>query len=237
MGEEPREKIRKLLYTAVTFDTPRDKQKSIGPSEIGDECDYCVGVALTRKYPEYASPEAREITRSFSLKAWNGTALHAHLENTLSAMDVLDGVTLDIERTVDIFELSGYGTISGHVDLTVRTTDYLAIVDHKSTDLHKLKNIRFNGVPTNYVAQLNLYAFGVQKADGVIVDDVGLHFIPRDSNRVDDVWVGFAPYTQAVVDQSLERLEAIWLRVRNGDLEALERDAKCFNCTVKLYQR
>lgn len=243
--ELERNQVKDLLRRAVTAPSARDEQSSVGPSELGDPCDFCLGVGLTRKYPEFR-PEGVEPRRSFSLKAWNGTAVHSHLEANLARLDATeDGppwYQLMLEPTVTIWELEHYGTITGHVDLVYmlwhevpenlhQVPDYAAVVDHKTIDKDKLRQMRLTGVvPDKHVFQDNIYGYGLEHYVGVRPTDVGLHFIPRDSNSAEDIWPVFDRYRPEVAEMALERLETVWHRVRSGELMKLSSHDECFNC-------
>lgn len=243
---EFRDAAKRLLKSAVTERTERDEQSMVGPSELGQPCDRCLGMALTRAYPEYRPQGTVLPPRSFSLKAWNGTAVHAALEKSLERrlQHMADKdfaargcrVHLWIEEKLPIHHLEGYGTIHGHVDLILSVFDgegnlvYLAVIDHKTTDKDKLKLYRADRVPDPYAFQVNLYGLGVHKARGRAPDDVGLHFIPRDLNDPDAIWVCFAPYRPEAAEMALDRAARVWSRVRAYELDSLESSPECFSC-------
>ena len=236
-----RDLAKDILHRAVVQPTARDRQSKVGPSELGTSCDYCLGSALTRHYP-HLRPQRDDLrSKSFSLKAWNGTAVHRLLEESLpqAVQDTVleDGeVKVWLEPEIDIYDLRGYGVIEGHVDLVLLVYGrdgslvYAAVIDHKTTDMSKLKVYKAEAVPDPYVFQANLYAYGVAKLLDRPPDDVGLHFIPRDSNRPEDIWACFAPYQPEVAELALDRLETVWSRVQAGELESLDVSPECFNC-------
>lgn len=244
MSSLHRAHIKDLLRASVTLPTKRDEQSSVGPSEIANPCDYCLGFALTRKYPELR-PEFGEPPSGFSLKAWTGTAVHALLEKNIvpavkdrrTSSRVLEDVLVEVEAPV--WELSGYGLIKGHVDLVYMTyqpgapqagPEYVAVIDHKTVDKNTLQGFRVHGIPDKHVFQVNLYGYGLKRV-GYPVQDVGLHYIPRDSNSVDDIWACFDSYREDVAEMALLRLEEVWEKVRAGDLLKLEQHPECFPCS------
>lgn len=241
-----RNQVKNLLRRAVVAPTARDEQTSVGPSELGDSCDFCLGLALTRKYPEYR-PGGIESRDSFSLKAWTGTAVHEKLEDSLSVLEATEEgppwYQLMLEPEIPVWELEHYGTITGHVDMVYmlwherpetlhQAPDYTCVVDHKTIDKDKLRRMRLSGaVPDKHVFQDNIYGYGLEHYVGVRPSDVGLHFIPRDSNSAEDIWACFDRYRPEVAETALERLEDVWHRVRHGNLMELTRDYDtCFNC-------
>lgn len=216
------------VVSGITRPSGRDEQKSIGPSEIGNPCDYCVGRALCRKYPQYwRSPEPLNDDH-FGLKAWVGTAVHAKLEEDV---DIPGAVK---ESTITIGELAGYGPITGHADLYWNGI----ICDYKTTDRAKLDLIKVNGPPLSYLRQINLYAYGAnQNHRGMSVDQVCLLFLPRDSNRLSDGWAFYAPHSAQAAEVSLRRLEHLWGAVQQGLAADLPGDAECYRCTVRSWSK
>jgi len=231
-GEHDREKrravVEKAVLDGITRTTARDQQKGIGPSEIGQDCDFCVGLALTRRYPQLrrgvdAEPVLLEESsyRRFSLKAWTGTATHEKLERDVEFPGLLK------EHTFEVYWMEGYGQIVGHVDAAF--LEQLTALDYKTKDVAKIRYFKLNGVPQKEAVQLMLYGWALERA-GHPVEDVGLCYIPRDSNTLGDIWTAFAVYRSDYAERALERLEKLWQRVRSGDLAALERDPECYEC-------
>lgn len=228
LSEEHRFAVKEMVKETITLRTARDGQRSVGPSELGTACDYCLGLALTRKHPEYSPLGDGSDGRSgFGLKAWIGTAVHEKLERDISRTVFDDRVR--VENKVHIYDLDGYGPISGHVDVIYGDGDYTAVLDYKTSDVAKIRKYRTNGVPDSYVFQTNLYGYGLEQG-GRVPDDVAISFIPRDSNTLNDVWTCFAPYRKDLAEQALLRLEEVWDRVRNYDVGTLEQSDECFNC-------
>lgn len=216
------------IIDGITRPSDRDGQRSIGPSEIGNPCDYCVGRALCRKYPElWRSPDPLHDDH-FGLKAWVGTAVHAKLEEDV---DIPGAVK---ESTITIAELADYGTISGHADLYWNGI----ICDYKTTDRAKLDLIKVNGPPLSYLRQINLYAYGANRYHPEMpVDQVCLLFLPRDSNRLSDGWAFYARHVPEAAEASLRRLEHLWRAVQAGLASDLPGDAECYRCTVRSWSR
>lgn len=234
MRDEGRALTRRLLRAAITAPTARDEQKLVGPSDLGDACDFCLGLKLTRMYPQYR-PEGYNpdlLHQNFGLKAWLGTGAHHQMEVGLAQqMEETEDWLLAIEHKVPIYHLPGYGMIKGHIDLVVaHRSGYLAVVDHKTTDRAKLRSYKVSGVPEPYVFQTNLYGYGVSQVMGVEPHDVGINFIPRDSNNIEDTWQCFAPYNPGVAEMALVRLEEVWEKVQAGDVMKLEQHSECWTC-------
>lgn len=228
--DEGRLALKRLLRDAITARTARDEQRLVGPSDLGYRCDFCLGLKLTRMYPQYR-PEGYELRDNFGLKAWMGTGAHHQMEVGLAQVADPSEWILVIEGSFPIYELAGYGMIKGHVDVVAaHVSGYVAVVDHKTTDRAKLRSYKLNGVPEEYVFQTDLYGFGVEQQTGSPPLDVGINFIPRDSNNLDDTWQCFAPYNRGVAEMALVRLEEVWTKVQAGELMKLEQDPDCWDC-------
>jgi len=222
-GTQRRRRITKSIIDTITSPGDRSKQTSIGPSEIANTCNYCVGKALCRKYPElwweeYSSPW----DEGFSLAAWVGTAIHEKLER-----EHLYGVK---ESTVAVWELPDYGPISGHVDLIQDDT----VIDYKSAWKLNIRDYKLEGPPLKLQYQPHMYGLGVENTGGT-VKDVCLFFIPRDSNNISDHWAGFSAYNRKAAERALQRLKNIWRMVQDKKGADLDKAPDCFNCTQSYY--
>lgn len=218
-----RRRLVKAVTDTMTRSTARDEQKSVGPSEIGDPCGRCLGQALTRKYPELWWDHEPPPTDTFSLKAWLGTTAHEKLERDMEYPDAQKEIRFTITS------LPEYGEITGSCDLYAEST----VLDYKTKDLSKIRTLKLEGrPPTRELVQINLYGHGARQA-GHLVEDLCLFYIPRDSNRLDDVFPAFLRPNEAVVERSLDRLHKVWEMVRNGRGHELESHAGCYTCVLK----
>lgn len=220
---ERRRRLVKAVTSTITRSTSRDEQKSVGPSEIGNPCGRCLGQALTRKYPELWWEEQPPAPDTFSFKAWLGTGVHEKLERDLEYPDARKEITLIIT------ELPEYGAITGHCDLYAEHT----VLDYKTKDLHKIRELRLaRKPPTSELVQTNLYGHGAKQA-GYPVEDLCLFYIPRDSNRLDDIFPAFLRPNEEVVQRSLDRLRKVWELVREGRGSELESHVECYSCVIR----
>ena len=216
--EQRRARLKQSIMDTITNPGQRSAQASIGPSEIASPCDYCVGRALCRKYPEYWW-EATPYRGDHSHKAWIGTAIHEKLDR--------DHPHGEHEERLFIHHLEGYGDIYGHSDLYQEDTS----VDYKTRDLNVIDEIRLDGPKSSEVYQIFMYAYG-QELAGRDVKDVMVVYIPRDTNDPDEVEFVVAPYDRRVALKALARLEEIWDKVRNHRGNELQRDTEnCYPCS------
>lgn len=230
VDEERRRNITKVIRSTMTQNSVRDLQKSVGPSEIGDPCGRCLGRALCRKYPELWWEEQDLRDTRFSLKAWVGTAVHEKMDRDMpSYTEELGQHSKEIK--IPIWDLPGYGLITGHTDMFVDRT----VVDYKTKDDRtKIREIALDGPKTSEVVQINLYGFGLMES-GHAVEDLCLFYIPRDSNRIEDTLGLFTQPLPVIAERALQRLRKVWRIVQDGQGASLKSHEDCYNCNIRYY--
>ena len=207
--------LRTEVIREITKKSDRDKQRRVGPSEIGNPCDKCLGRALMDERPE----------QSFSLFPWIGTAVHFFMEqNTFK----------DCEHELRLWvgDVRGYGPIKGTTDMVYVDEDgKIVVVDWKIVGLKKLKQYRTSGVSEQYRFQAMTYGRGLELA-GRTPDRVAIVFIPRDSGNVKDIWVHEEQYQPEMAEAALERAAGIyeWLQGEGNHWRDLEEDYGCYQC-------
>jgi hypothetical protein len=196
----------------LTRKTDRDKQRNIGPSELGNPCPKCVGRALVNERPE----------QDFSLYPWIGTAVHYFMEHNTFTEE-------EHELRLYVGEIEGYGSIKGTTDMWYSAEK--AVTDWKIVGLKKIKSYRVNGVPTQYRYQAMLYGLGCELA-GYKPEKIAIVFIPRDSGNVKDIWVHEEEYQPEMAQKALERGKFLFDYVTENGWESLESDDNCFQCNM-----
>ncbi len=141
--ENIRSFVRGLTTAVITKPSTRDKQRVPGPSDLADPCDICVTGKIAH-FLGMAGPTGR----NFSLKAWNGTAVHEKLERDLPG--VYQHALLEI--TVEIGDIPGIGPVRGHADLYLPRKKTL--VDYKTSDLKKIRGYQKGAGPAGYLQNL-----------------------------------------------------------------------------------
>jgi len=216
--------VKMLVLDLFKISSDRDKQRKIGPSQIGDPCDYCVGAKLLGR---------KQLKSRYWLAGKLGTAMHSMLEAAVAEADKTDYrftslLSAKVEQKVMVYNLSGYGTISGKIDLQIPGV----IIDYKSTTKLKLAKYKLDGVPHQYVVQQNLYAFGVNQLGGEQIQKICLVFVNRDGQGDGDVTIISFKYDEKVALEALVRLESIWQWVKTApeNLNDLASDPGCFYC-------
>lgn len=220
---------QKAIMDGITQQSERDKQKLVGPSEIGS-CPRCLGERLAQVLPEqyHDLPD----TSSFGLGAWIGTAVHHYLEDQI---DIPGSIA---EHKNFIYHLDGYGDIKGSTDLFVPPN----VFDFKTSGKFMADKMKLawrqepNKIPTTtYRVQQMLYGYGWE-LKGYEIDKVGLCVIPKLSNDPDDITFYMEKYNRDVAVKALDRLELIWQYVQEGRIEELPMDEDCYTCTRVLWR-
>lgn len=211
-----------LMQATVTRSSARDVQKLPGPSDLANGCDLCVA----RRIASSCGFDMPQLPRHFSLKAWVGTAMHQKIERDLPMVYPY----AQQEITVPISVVPGLGSVKGHVDAYFPRK--LVMGDWKSTDMKKLDRIMKFGVPSSHFGQTMLYLYGLRKK-GLSCDYATLTYIPRDSNKVSDIWVASCAYREDVAVGLLNRTRSLLNRLQEGDVANLQSDPECFVCHVQ----
>lgn len=209
---------------AIRTPSDRSKQRLVGASQLGG-CPYHLGLDMAKSLlpPE----QVPEVVEEGGQAAWYGTCMHYWIENHIS----LDGA--EFEKKVKLYDLEGYGTIKGHIDLTWRNQ----VWDWKLLGKWKLDKMKLayrkdsTTIPdTTYRVQQMCYAYGLVKL-GYDITHVNIVAFDKLSNRFEDVTFFTEAYNEGLVLKTFERLELIWAEVRAGRLAELPRDSDCYSCS------
>ena len=171
---------RELLTGAQTA---RDRQTSVGPSEIG---------GCRRR--TWHRMQGTEVTNPDTLRmaAWMGTAIHKQIEKEITVKDPFG------ERYLLELEVEHNG-LMGHVDCFDRLN--YEVIDWKTTT--KKNAARFPSAQQR--TQVQVYGYLLSQ-NGYRVDNVNLVALMRDGNEL-DVKVHSEPYLETLAVAGLE-----WLR-------------------------
>lgn len=213
------------LRDTITKPSSRDKQSRIGPSDLGNSCDYCLGEAML------GHRETKHIRA-----AWVGTCIHEWVERHEQNPDILNE-----QRYKDILEIPGYGYISGTSD---RYDPYdKTVIDLKTTTKSRLATLKRELVIVDgevvdmsaqmlaYYIQLNVYGIGAEQA-GLDVEYVAIYFVVRDSStHRDDYYLPFK-YNPKAVEPYVERAARVYRQAKEDGLANLAIDPDCFQCMV-----
>ena len=235
--------LREILLGMLKQETARDKQRLIGPSNLGNPCDFCVAQDLLNGTLPEDDLEPEE--RIYWLGAVLGTATHMLLESRAP-----EGT--EPETRVTVGTLDGYGTVTGSSDLYVPKKRL--VVDYKTTTREKLKNLklafttkasaydpepllRARFTAKKYIGQIMTYGKGCEN-QGWPVDTVGFGFICRDGLTDNDVWAHEMAYDPAYAEQVWRRVSSIWSALQSGrKLDSFLSKTGCYSCMNTTEQR
>ncbi len=189
---ELRESLIEIIQWADRNST-RSQQVALGCSEVGDPCDR--KIAMTMAGLEHVN---------FDQDPWAaivGTSIHSWLE------DAVGRYQREFSDHAWMTELEVWATdwLPGHTDLYHRPTQ--TVLDLKNPSRSNYRTMRKNGEGPQYKVQKHLYGAGNIRA-GRPVKRVGLILMPRDGS-LEDMWVSTEPYSQAIVDESVARVERL----------------------------
>lgn len=221
--------VKRLILDLLKTPSERDRQRKVGASQISQPCDYCLANAL--KGGGESTPNR------WWLGARIGTAIHSALEAEQEKhidtprsyhYDALENAM--IEEKIQLGYIEGYGYISSKPDLALVKHEHL--IDHKTSTKAKMSKYKLDGVPTAYIYQTQLYAWGLNQA-GIKIERISLNFIARDGSTDDDIWVTSFDYDEELALRAWHRLEGIWNYLQEGGKVAdLESDDNCFTCNI-----
>lgn len=227
----------RTVLSPLLTGTDRDRQRKIGPSELGNLCQRCLAEKLLGK--------SKRDDR-VSLAPVIGTAFHAYLEQVNA--DNQDVLT---ETKVTVGEIPGYGKIKGTMDAFVLSEahgiDYKVMGMKRIAAMRRLFKLTSAGelltdVNRNegatlykYWCQLNLYGKGMEDV-GHKPERLSLVLFPRDDGMAilpNDVTELVFPYRRRVAERVLERAGSIykWAIENQDKLDELPSDKTCFYCT------
>lgn len=174
-------RIRELIEDNIG-NAPRERQKAIGPSELGTDCLHCLAAKLA------GWPKRKGV-------AWLpfvGTCVHEHFERMFMGLNP-QGFDPDVkhrpyetEMKVTVGELHGLEggyPVRGSIDLYDRRS--ASTVDWKIVGSTTLKDVKAHGPSQTYMVQASLYGIGLRNA-GEKVERNCIFFLPRNGISLND---------------------------------------------------
>lgn len=233
-GQDPTvalKEARGIIEHGITHQ-PRSLQRTIGPSEIGTDCDHCLAAKL-------AGWEQTE--RSVPWLPYIGTSVHAAIEDVF----IRHENQRNAQHTGGLRYLVEARTMVGHiggkeiwgstdlVDLAAGMT-----VDWKIVGASTLTNAKRGPTPV-YRVQADLYAKGWNDA-GHRIDHVAIAYLPRNAVSLDQAVWWTAPHDRTRAEAALERantihtnllaLASISTEARDTWISAQPRAKGCWDC-------
>lgn len=195
--EEAKKAIMSVIEDAIT-NHPRSLQKTIGPSEIGTECDHCLAAKLA---------EWEQVREGGAWLPTVGTAVHTWLEEAAFRRVMLDAFGRPrylMERKVAVGAIGGV-EITGSTDLVdlVRGMTW----DWKIVGATTLKSAK-SGPSLRYKIQQMLYARGWRRL-GINITHVGIAYLPRNEVSLRKAVLWTAPYDEQLAVDALARADAM----------------------------
>lgn len=230
--------------STLTHRTRRDRQRRVGPSELGDPCQRCLAEKLIG-----AHEDERQGT---PLAPFLGTAFHAYADSLSHAYEEGDrgnGLVLT-ECLVEVGEAGGYGTVTGSMDrFDVREghgIDWKILSKRRIRDMSRafdpngewwdFSQATSNAASTltKYLLQLTLYGRGMERA-GYEVNRLSLVMLPRDAtiDTIEDAATELEiEYRPDVAERVLARAGAIfeWASQNPERVDLLPSDPYCYYC-------
>lgn len=179
--------------------TPRSQQVSLGPSDLGTECD--------RKLA-YKIAGVKGYNMGDPWAAFVGSSIHSRVEDVIRKYAKEHGGVWLIEERVVVDPL-----ISGRADLVHDDM----VIDIKSASPDVIKKLPTTGPRQSYLAQIHGYAKGLNDA-GRNITKVAFVFVPR-SGRLDDFYVWADEYRPEIAEQAIRRVYRFAKRL--GELDIL----------------
>lgn len=215
------------IINAIRQPSERSKQKLIGASQLGG-CPYHIGVDMAQSL---LSPEqASEVVEESGQAAWLGTCMHNWIEANLS----LPGA--EQEKKVSIFDLEGYGSIGGHIDMVWQNQ----VWDWKLLGKWKLDKMKLAYrknklvIPdTTYRVQLHSYAYGLRQV-GYDIERVNIVAFDKMSNNFESIRFFSEVYNEELVLKAIDRTRKIWQHVLAGEVDELPRQEDCYECGTNM---
>ena len=226
------------IIKELTKPSERDKQRKVGPSELGDLCERCLAEKLLGVHQD---------EKTHPLAPMIGTAFHLYLENVIGLKDYLK------ETKVTVGTIEGYGDIHGTADGFYVPAGH--VVDYKVLSKKKIKafssatffdedrNPEFysdsmtEGQLKKYYYQMMLYGLGLENA-GYEVNHTSLVLFPRDCT-VESVMAASHElcfkYNRKAALAVLERANQIfkWADENRDNLGELDSHPGCYFCAFK----
>jgi len=204
---ELEQEIRSNISNA-SANAPRSKQRSIGPSEVGGECDRKLGYRLLGVEP---------VNQSDTWLATIGTAVHAWLAEQYEKLEDAERHDNIESRYLIEHPVFVTDTLSGSVDLV--DLKRKLVIDWKVVGDTSLKKYKKEGVGDQYRTQAHLYAYGLIRG-GRDIRDVAIVFLPRGGS-LKNMYIWSEPFNLGIAQRGIERLKAANYIIDNAGVDAL----------------
>lgn len=176
----------------ASSNSPRSRQSTIGPSEVGDTCD--------RKIAYRLLDWDKANTGSDPLASIIGTGFHGWAEEAFSRPELKGRFIVEQRLTIAPPLMPG-----GSCDLYDTATD--RVIDWKVIGDSVMRKYKTEGPRRKYIVQANVYGLGWEFL-GYTPKEVALAFIPR-TGYLSGLWVWRQPYDRQIALDALRRMYTI----------------------------
>lgn len=174
----------------------RSIQVEIGPSEVGNDCERRVALALLGSRRPNISRDEWTATVGTACHTWVEKAFRWHNDQLLAAGKP--------PRWLVETEVTIRPGLFGHCDLYDMWTN--TVIDHKFPGVTAIRKYKRQNYPSQqYEWQAHLYGKGWANA-GLPVKNVALVMYPR-SGLLRDTWMWQVPYDEAIAEKALKRVD------------------------------
>lgn len=206
-GKEIAARLRETFYAYTNRNTSdnRSAQRTLGPSEVGSECDRQIAMKLLGVTP--ANPQ----------EGWApfvGTAVHEELARMFQWANGAQSGRYEVEMRLSF----GNPLVpKGTGDLLDRVM--MMFIDHKLMGRWSLDKLIQNGPSQTYRKQVHIYGYGAELA-GEKVKEVAIIGWPRQESSLDKLYVHVEKYDRQIALDALKRVQdiATEVRYRSGEI-------------------
>lgn len=201
--------VKELFYQYSNRRTEdnRSAQVTMGPSEMGTECDRRLALSIMRM------PAVNPGGDNWA--SFVGTCIHSGLEEMFLWANHGTGRFAVEQRLEFDHEIVPKGTS----DLIDRTA--FMVIDHKAQGRWSRNKLKSRGPSQTYRVQAHVYAKGA-RARGERVDYVAIISWPRDESTLEDLYVWTEPYRPDIADGAFARVDDIAAEVSRRQAEVRE---------------
>lgn len=217
---------KKELLDTVEYaaaNKPRNLQRTIGPSGIGNPCNRCLGYALAQVPQKPGDSQWLPFI---------GTAVHAELETIFERRNIIDPGRWLTEQRVLVGAILGED-ITGSGDLF--DVWYGNSIDWKIVGDRTIGTARKGTASATYITQGHTYGKGHEQA-GRTVRNIMIAYLPRNARTIYEAVMKSFPYDRALADAALKRANGIaTLGEQHGWHEVLSRLSRydgCWDCRL-----
>jgi hypothetical protein len=184
-------------------EAPRSRQVSVGPSELGTECDRRLAYRIAGATPVNLGSDPWPAIVGTSIHDWLDKAINRY-QNVVGDLGYLTETRVYPDPLV-----------KGRSDLFNTRTG--TVIDHKTTGVDGMRKVKKGTIPHGYRVQIQVYGLGHERA-GRKVNDVALVFYAR-SGWLDDCYVWVEPYDRQMALDALARMYTLADRLMDLQIE------------------